>query len=157
MHFKKPMTPLSPNLYAPVIRSEPLTTGCRPPEITRFSPSTAQQMANPTDPSLSGWLHTGSGAGVMGLLFAARQWLTWWPLHPIGYPVGIGWVMNRIWFSVFLAWAAKVLVLRFGVARAYTPSRPLFLGLALGQIVAGGLWLLVDAYTGKVGNVIPVY
>ena len=50
-----------------------------------------------------------------------------------------------------------MLVLRFGGARTYTRSRPLFLGMALGQIVSGGLWLVVDAITGMVGNVIPVY
>ena len=70
---------------------------------------------------------------------------------------GMGWAMDRIWFSVFLAWVVKALGLRLGGAWFYTRSRPLFLGLALGQIVAGGLWLLVDAYTGKVGNVSCVY
>ncbi len=117
----------------------------------------AQQQTDPVLPSLSGWLHTAGGALVMILLFVARLRLSWWPLHPIGYPVGMGWAMDRIWFSVFLAWVCKALGLRLGGAWFYARSRPLFLGLALGQIVAGGLWLLVDAYTGKVGNVIPVY
>ena len=57
--------------------------------------------------------------------------------------------MDRIWFSVFIAWVFKACGLRFGGAW--------FIGLALGQIVAGGLWLLVDAFTGKVGNVTRVY
>jgi hypothetical protein len=117
----------------------------------------AQQASDPVVLSVSGWMHTGGGAVVMSLLFVARQRLTWWPLHPIGYPVGMGWAMDRIWFSVFLAWVFKVSVLRFGGAAAYARSRPLFLGLALGQIVAGGMWLLIDGFTGKVGNVIPVY
>ena len=117
----------------------------------------AKQMVAPVQLSTEGWVHTGAGAAVMALLFVARQQLAWWPLHPIGYPVGMGWAMSRLWFPVFLAWAFKVLVLRFGGARAYTRSRPLFLGMALGQIVSGGLWLVVDAFTGKVGNVIPVY
>ena len=65
--------------------------------------------------------------------------------------------MDRIWFSVFIAWVFKVCGLRFGGAWFYNRSRPLFLGLALGQIVAGGLWLLVDAFTGKVDNVTRVY
>jgi len=117
----------------------------------------AQQQTDPVLPSLSGWLHTAGGALVMILLFVARLRLSWWPLHPIGYPVSMGWVMDQIWFSVFLAWIIKALGLRLGGAWFYARSRPLFLGLALGQIVAGGLWLLVDAFTGKVGNVIPVY
>ena len=117
----------------------------------------AKQQLAPAQPSTEGWLHTGGGAAAMALLFLARQHLPWWPLHPIGYPVAMGWAMRRLWFPVFLAWFFKVLVLRFGGARAYARSRPLFLGMALGQIVSGGLWLVVDAITGKVGNVIPVY
>ena len=68
----------------------------------------------------------------------------------------MGWVMDVIWFSVFLAWTAKMIVLRFGGPGLYARSRPLFLGLALGQIVAGGLWLVVDHHTGTVGNRIPM-
>ena len=57
---------------------------------------------------------------------------------------------------MFLAWSAKMIVLRFGGPGLYARSRPLFLGLALGQIVAGGLWLVVDHHTGTVGNRIPM-
>jgi hypothetical protein len=66
----------------------------------------------------------------------------------------MGWVMDVIWFSVFLAWTAKMVVLKSGDPGLYARSRPLFLGPALGQIVAGGLWLLVlvDYLTGTVGN-----
>ena len=124
---------------------------------TRPADFAAKQLIAPVQLSTEGWIHTGAGATVMSLLFVARQQLPWWPLHPIGYPVAMGWAMQRLWFPVFLAWAFKVLVLRFGGARTYARSRPLFLGMALGQIVSGGLWLLVDGFTGKVGNVIPVY
>ena len=49
-----------------------------------------------------------------------------------------------------------MIVLRFGGPGLYARSRPLFLGLVLGQIVAGGLWLVVDYLTGTVGNRIPL-
>ncbi len=116
----------------------------------------ARQLATPSEISISGWAWTSAGAIVMGLLFLARERLGWWPLHPVGFPVSMGWVMDVVWFSVFLAWAAKMIVLRSGGPGLYARSRPLFLGLALGQIVAGGLWLMVDCFTGTVGNRIPM-
>lgn len=115
-----------------------------------------RQLTTPTLLSAAGWLWTAAGSVVMGLLFIARERLAWWPLHPVGFPVSMGWVMDVIWFSVFLAWTAKVIVLRFGGPAMYGRSKPLFLGLALGQIVAGGLWLVVDSLTGTVGNRIPM-
>ena len=56
---------------------------------------------------------TGGGA-LMTLMMIARARLSWWPLHPIGFPIGANYLTGRIWFSVLLAWAVKVLVLRYG-------------------------------------------
>ena len=117
----------------------------------------AQKLATPTGPSLSGWLWTASGSLIMALLMVARHKFLWWPFHPLGFAVSMGWVMNSIWFSVFLAWLIKVVVLKYGGPSMYQKTRPFFLGVVLGQFVVGGIWLLVDAYTGMVGNVIPVY
>ena len=60
--------------------------------------------------------------------------------------------MNPLWFSVFLAWAVKKLVLRFGGAGVYRRSQVFFLGLIAGQALSNGLWLIIDYFTGKVGN-----
>ena len=82
-----------------------------------------------------------------------RQRFTWWPVHPIGFPVGgNAQFMNPVWFSVFLAWMIKKLVLRFGGASLYKRSQPFFFGLIAGQVLCNGLWLIVDYFTGKVGN-----
>lgn len=51
----------------------------------------------------------------------------------------------------------KVLVLKYGSPVLHQKTRPFFLGIVLGQFVAGGLWLLIDGFTGIVGNRIPVY
>ena len=117
----------------------------------------AQKLAEPTGPDATGWLWTGSGALLMGLLIAARQRYLWWPFQPLGFVVSMGWVMDSIWFSVFLAWFCKVLFLKYGGPRLYPKTVPFFLGLALGQIAVGGLWLFIDGITGTVGNRIPVY
>ena len=49
-----------------------------------------------------------SAPGIMALLMWARQQLLWWPLHPIGYPIGAVWLMDQLWFSIALAWLLKV-------------------------------------------------
>ena len=73
------------------------------------------------------------------------------------FAASMGWVMDQIWFSILLAWLIKTLALRFGGASLYRKTVPFFLGLALGQIVVGGCWLLIDALTGTVGNRLRVY
>ena len=117
----------------------------------------AQKLADPTGPNWIGWLWTAGGGGVMGLLMMARQRFLWWPLHPLGFAVSPGWALDRIWLSIFLAWLIKVVVLKYGGPGLYQKTRPFFLGVVLGQFVVGGLWLVIDGFTGMVGNVIPVY
>ena len=117
----------------------------------------AQKLATPTGPNWIGWLWTGAGGGVMALLMIARHRFVWWPLHPLGFAVSPGWALNNIWFSIFLAWLIKAVVLKYGGPGVYRSTRPFFLGIVLGQFVVGGLWLLIDGFTGTVGNSIPVY
>ena len=40
-----------------------------------------------------------------------------------------------MFFSVFLAWLCKTLVLRYGGPALYLKTRPFFMGLILGQFV----------------------
>ena len=117
----------------------------------------AQKLASPTGPSLAGWLWTAAGGLLMGALMLARHQFVWWPFHPLGFAVSTGWVMNSIWFSIFLAWMIKGIALKYGGPVFYQKSRPFFIGVVLGQFVVGGTWLLIDACTGMVGNRIPVY
>jgi hypothetical protein len=95
-----------------------------------------------------------TGGGVlMWIMLWMRQRYLWWPIHPIGFPIGGNYqFMNPLWFSVFVAWAVKKLVLRFGGAGVYRRSQVFFLGLIAGQALTNGLWLIIDYFTGKVGN-----
>ena len=114
------------------------------------------QLDNPTGPSLTGALWMLGGGAAMAGLMVARQHVAGWPLHPLGFAVAPGWTMSVLWSSICLAWAIKRTVLRFGGASAYERARPFFVGLILGQLVIAGLWLIVDGFTGTVGNIIPV-
>ena len=56
----------------------------------------------------------------------------WWSLHPVGLAVASTWMVRRIAFSVFLVWACKRLILRFGGVGRYLRLKPLFLGIVVG-------------------------
>ncbi|MBI4531533.1 MAG: hypothetical protein HY709_08405 [Candidatus Latescibacteria bacterium] len=113
-----------------------------------------EKLLSPTSPDIEGWVYTGIGAGVMILLMLARQHFLWWPLHPVGFPIGCVWIMDNIWFSIFLAWLFKAVILKYGGPKLYRNLRPFFLGLILGQFVIAGVWLVIDYFTGMTDNVV---
>jgi hypothetical protein len=115
---------------------------------------TSEKLLSPTSPDIEGWVYTGIGAGVMVLLMLARQRWLWWPLHPVGFPIGCVWIMDNIWFSIFLAWLFKAVILKYGGPKLYRNVRPFFLGLILGQFVIAGVWLVIDYFTGMTDNVV---
>ena len=114
-------------------------------------------ISNPTGPNWGGWTWTAVGAAVMTLLTLARKYLIWWPLHPIGYMVSGTWMLGSAWFSIFMGWMVKSVILRYAGPAGYRSTRGFFLGMILGQFVTGGFWLVVDAFAGMVGNRIRMY
>ncbi|MBI2502085.1 MAG: hypothetical protein HYW07_02495 [Candidatus Latescibacteria bacterium] len=114
----------------------------------------AVKLNSPVGPDWEGWAHTLVGGGLMALLMLARHQLFWWPLHPIGYPIGAVWLMDALWFSIFLAWLVKLAVLKYGGPQLYRATRPFFLGLIVGQFAIAGAWLIVDYFTGMTDNVV---
>ena len=122
----------------------------------KLGPATIYDMTvrtlKPTEIYWPGWSFFLGGGIVMLALTWARQRLLWWPVHPIGFPVGSNMLMTHIWFSVFIAWAVKKSVLRFGGAALYRSSQTFFLGLIMGEVLCNGIWIIIDYFTGKVGN-----
>ncbi|MBI2503438.1 MAG: hypothetical protein HYW07_09455 [Candidatus Latescibacteria bacterium] len=112
-----------------------------------------QAIQTPADSYPGGWIFTGVGASLMALLMVARRHYLWWPLHPIGFPISvIGYPVLTVWFNVFLAWLFKLCILKYGGPALFAKSRPFFLGLVAGQFVVAGIWLIIDHFTGMVGN-----
>ena len=114
-------------------------------------------LGSSTGPHAAGWIWTGVGAAVMVGLMIARHLFAWWPFHPIGFAVSSSWMLNATWMSILAAWMIKLLVLNYGGPGLYERTKPFFIGIILGQFVAAGFWLLVDAFTGMRGNHIRVY
>jgi len=102
------------------------------------------------------WMFTGIGAGFMSLLIFMRYRFLWFPVHYLGFPINDTWILANAWFSIFLGWLFKLIVLRWGGLRTYRNLRPLFLGFVLGTIACAGMWLIIDAITGMKGNVVPI-
>ena len=75
----------------------------------------------------------------MGLLMYARHHFLWWPVHYLGFPIGATLTIIWTWFSIFIGWVLKALVLKYGGVTLYRKLRPLFLGLILGHIFVSGV------------------
>ena len=82
------------------------------------------------------------------LMAMSRRYL-WWPFHPVGYAVGSGWAIGHMWFSVFISWLAKRMILSYGGSKVYRGAIPLFLGFILGQFFMGSLWSVIGVILNK--------
>ncbi|MHC4675806.1 MAG: DUF6785 family protein [Planctomycetota bacterium] len=76
-------------------------------------------------------------------LMIMRRRFLWWKLHPVGYAVSGSWTMSHMWFSVFLSWLIKGIILRHGGLKIYRCGVPFFLGLIVGQFLVGSFWSIV--------------
>ena len=94
----------------------------------------------------------GVGAALMSLLMICRYRFPWWPIHPAGLAVGLTHPTYHVWFSFFLAWLVKVLVLKLGGVSLYRRTRPFFLGMVLGTFTTAGAWLIIDYLAGAPGS-----
>lgn len=90
----------------------------------------------------------GYGAAKLFALAYMRVNYLWWPLHPVGYAMSFIVYLAREWLSIMIGWACQTILLRYGGHDAFRRYRPIFLGLILGAMLAGGLWLVVDGITG---------
>jgi hypothetical protein len=90
-------------------------------------------------------MHLSIGGGIMGALTFMRYRFPWWPLHPIGMPVGVcSYPMTIIVFSIFVSWLAKWAIMRSGGIGLYQKAQPFFIGLIMGYFTAIGFSFLID-------------
>ncbi len=111
-------------------------------------------LRNRTGPDKTGILALIIGFAVTTALIVLRTQFIWWPLHPVGYAIANTNTMTSTWVPFLLAWLFKSLALRYGGAGFYRKSVPFFLGLIAGDILGGGFFDALGAFTGI--NVYPV-
>lgn len=142
-------TPISTRVAQPVINDHLLLVL---PRSDMVDPMTQHAQGAFAAKGHDAYFHMGVGAAVM----TALQLLSWasanWPIAPIGYLTATTWYTQMIWFSVFLGWLAKALLVRFGGAPLYRTARPFFVGLVFGECLAATLWLLVSITMALTGN-----
>jgi hypothetical protein len=98
-------------------------------------------LKNPRKPDALGESFVGFGFVTTLLLSLLRLRFVWWPFHPIGYAVGFSRrTIDWMWFSIFLGWAAKLILLRMGGMPLYRRALPFFLGFILGEFTMGGFF-----------------
>jgi hypothetical protein len=107
--------------------------------------STIGQMRTPKAPDFSRVMFFGIGAAAMALLTFLRYRFSWWPIHPIGLAVASADNVYGLAMPVFIAWAAKSVLMKVGGVALYRRSKPLFIGLLVGYTFGVVFSFLVDA------------
>jgi hypothetical protein len=95
----------------------------------------------------------GGFAGVLGLLLLRAY--GGFGLHPAGFLGASVHALHVLWFSIFVGWAVKSLVQRYGGLRGYRTLLPFFLGLMVGDVLNAGVWIVVSHLTGTAYNLMP--
>jgi len=80
------------------------------------------------------------GGVIILVLVALSRYFIWWPFHPLGYLLGGEWMLRYLWFSIFIAWLIKWMVLRFGGLDAHRKAVPFFVGVVVGDSMMLSLW-----------------
>ncbi len=100
-------------------------------------------LAYPRDPSYNEMSGIAGGFLFTVFLMVMKARFLWWPFHPGGYVLTAGFGLGYEWFAVFVSWALKAIILKFGGVKFYRKSMPLFLGLILGDYTIGCLWSII--------------
>ncbi|MFP4380091.1 MAG: DUF6785 family protein [Candidatus Sumerlaeia bacterium] len=96
--------------------------------------------------------HTVAGFVMGGGLMYLCMTMPRWPIHPIGIIIMRTYTFQTAWFSIFLGWLIKTLILRYGGARVFRKAQPIFVGLVVGEIMAGLFWSIVPGILAALGK-----
>lgn len=108
-------------------------------------------LSSPQPLSSPRFVAAAAGFVIVAFLSVMRTRFVWWPLHPIGFAVANTGTMDWIWFAMFIGWACKALILRYGGIKLYRTCLPFFYGLVIGDYGISGIWSLVFLATGHHG------
>ncbi len=102
----------------------------------------------------SNGLHLLTGILVfLGLLIARAQFNV--GIHPIGILSAPTYAVTVLWISIFVGWALKSIISRYGGMKSYLSFMPFFLGLILGDTVNAVIWVILGNLTGVGYSIMP--
>jgi hypothetical protein len=101
-------------------------------------------ITNLQSPNVPLIIATLTAMGFTLILIAFRHRFLWWPFHPAGYALSLSyWNTSWYWFSIFISWFLKLVILKFGGLQTHRRSIPFFMGLVFGDFLVGGIWSLL--------------
>jgi hypothetical protein len=116
--------------------------------------NTLEIMKSSPDGLWANWSWLGVGAFLTWGMMWMRNNFLWFPLHPIGLIMCWPTAMYSMWFSIFLGWLCKVMIIRYSGTDTYRRLLPFFLGIVLGDIVSMLFWLSIDGWQGVRGHLL---
>lgn len=122
----------------------------RVPEAVLLSP-TLQYTNAQTPLNQDPLTDVGTGFGITAVLGYLRLRWTFWPLHPVGFLMLPTTPARVLWFSIFLGWLCKVIIVRFGGATLYQKAAPFFLGMIVGECIVAGMWAVASVVLSSMG------
>jgi hypothetical protein len=103
---------------------------------------------DPGEPDWKTMIAMVAGGAIALFLGFMRLRFWWWPFHPVGFIVAMGWGLID-WAEPFvIGWAAKSLVIRYGGLHLYRKTVPLAIGLIVGGLLSTSFWSLAALVTG---------
>lgn len=106
-------------------------------------------LTHPSDTDVPVITAVGAGFLVSVALTLMRGQFLWMPLHAAGYAVTTTWTMNFFWFSIFVSFVLKWVIVKHGGLRSFRRAAPFFLGLVLGEFVVTTFWGVFGIVTGQ--------
>jgi len=107
---------------------------------------TVGKLRNPFPTDWQRISYMGIGVGLLAVLTFLRLRLPWWPLHPIGLTVNCTYFTQKTFIAIFIAWAAKLIILKIGGVSLYRRSIPFFIGILVGYVIAVMLSTIIDYF-----------
>jgi hypothetical protein len=107
---------------------------------------------NPAQPDWKTMIGMVSGGVFCILLGMMRLRFWWWPFHPVGFIVAMGYGLASSVVPFVLGWAAKSLVIRYGGLHTYRKTVPLAIGAIVGGLFSTSFWSLAALVTHGAGG-----
>jgi hypothetical protein len=103
-----------------------------------------QWIQTPTGPNTTEIGFMTVGGGITFALARLSTTLIGFPLHPIGFALATCFAVEYNWLAFAIAWAIKLILLRYGGRALYQKLVPAFLGVVLGGLLAPIAWGFVS-------------
>ena len=134
--------PLTAYAQEPYINSYPLTSL---PYTDYVAPVMQHAQARFPPKAHSTSLNFGLGFGITAGLQVLALRYSAWPFMPVGYLFATTSTFPNVgWYSIFVGWLCKVVIVKFGGASLFQRAKPFFVGIIFGEGLAAACWLIVN-------------